>query len=117
MADFYHLGNPVCASPDYRGMYFAYDLLDRRYEATDKQWILLFASAFRADVSRLIGHLLDLSPSGQIVFTTDWQFGPESAYRSASMSVGNFWQQHRPRRITAQRPLSTDTVCLTIRCS
>jgi hypothetical protein len=95
----YHLGSPFCSKPDYRGPFFAYELLSRRSLLGDLNGLLEFAPNFVLDLRPLLGLLLQLSPLRQVVFTTDWQFGPTPPERSQPVSPGQFWRLHAGRHL------------------
>ena len=99
----YHLLNPI------RG-WTAFQLIDMnvRYNGADAQIErdpLVFASAisflaiYRRDVLLLMRRLLNQSPIGQIIFTSDYQFGPVARRYKKSMPLDRFWDKHEQRRI------------------
>lgn len=48
---------------------------------------------------KLLTVLLTSSPSDRVVFTTDYQFGPEEAKRFGSIPLAEFWKLHNAGRV------------------
>ena len=90
----YHLGNPKCANPDYKGFFFAYDLLSSDSRESRRRRFFEIAPEFREGFRRLVHALLGASPAHSVFFSTDWQFGPTRAFRGGVISESLFWQQH-----------------------
>jgi len=91
----YHLGNPQCKLPDYNGLFFAYDLLSRKnQDSSEWDCRLEFAPEFMPGIRDLLRILLTVSPEGLVLFTTDWQFGPEQAERFRAVPEEEFWRLH-----------------------
>lgn len=87
----YHLGNPECSASDYQGPFFAYELLrDEQPEAIRLQ----FSAEYQETIKGLLLRLLRESPDGQVLFTTDWQAGPERPIRAGMVSWARFWAMH-----------------------
>ena len=94
----YHLGNPeLVEDPD--GLFFAYDLLsEASREASDKSFLEL-APAHMHSVRVFLEWLLALSPAGQVLFTSDWQFGPSWTRRSEGLGLNEFWRLHDSKEL------------------
>ena len=91
----YHLGNPSCNEPGSRGMYFAYDLLAPGEPNRERgDWRLEFAPEFVVGIRELLSILLEASPEGRVVFTTDWQLGPDEPSRFRAVPHVEFWRLH-----------------------
>lgn len=84
----YHLGNPSCR-PGHT--FYAYDLI---VDEGDETGPLIFAAEHAPDVLVLLRRLLEASPCGRLVFTTDWQFGPKQTTRGGELTLDRFWDQH-----------------------
>jgi len=85
----YHLGNPkLRREPD--GWFFAYELLSEQKHNR----FLEFKSEFVPFIKFIFHELLKVSPAKQIVFTSDWQFGPKRPERFEPMTSEVFWKLH-----------------------
>ena len=49
-----------------------------------------FREEYAGAVKRMLEELLDSSPVGQVLFTTDYQFGPEEAQRFGPLTFAEF---------------------------
>ncbi len=103
----YHLGNPDLAQ-NRDGSFFAYELLTDASRNREPPLFLEFASAHLESVRSLVGWLLDTSPVYELLFTSDWQFGPETAERYDAVSLSEFWRLHDAQsiRLNAAYPIS-----------
>jgi len=95
----YHICNPQCGAPDYRGAFFAYDLLSPESREGRRRRFFEIAPPFRESFRCLVRTLLDKSPVHSVFFYTDWQFGPTRAFRGDVISESAFWQQHDSRQL------------------
>ena len=95
----YHLGSPFCDEPDYEGPFFAYELFSERCQDASPARFMEFAPEFVAGITSLLSLLLDASPVGLVIFTTDWQFGPHPARRYRQITERTFWQRHANRKL------------------
>ena len=95
----YHLGNPDLKIQKTRRMFFAWDLLSDRVRSSSRPTFLEFRPEFMASMHELLGLLMESSPVRQLLFTSDWQFGPKRRYRSPIMTLGEFWSLHDSRRL------------------
>jgi hypothetical protein len=89
----YHFGNPEFRSPG-TGLYFAYHLLSRACADADSNEFLEFSERFRPDIQVVMKSLVLASPVGRLLFTSDWQFGPEETRRIGLISLAQFWNLH-----------------------
>jgi len=94
----YHLGNPEIANRE-SGAFFAYDVLSEEMRGADPPTVLEFSAEHAASAQRLITWLLDASPVGEILFTSDWQFGPPPQ-RFGSVTLPAFWALHAARKLS-----------------
>jgi hypothetical protein len=94
----YHIGNPLPADPR-SGAFTAYMLLSTDSRDADPPLFLEFAPEHRASVRDLLFWLLQLSPSGQLLFTSDWQFGPDTTERHPALTLASFWKLHDSRQL------------------
>ena len=55
----------------------------------------------------VLSTLLAASPEGRLLFTSDWQFGPESEGRYPSVTLTEFWRLHDEKtlRLNAAYPI------------
>lgn len=60
---------------------------------------LEFRAKFSRDLQLVIDRLLANSPVGQILFTSDYQFGPRRAHRYGRISFEAFWNLHQAGKI------------------
>jgi hypothetical protein len=93
----YHLGNPGLSGRE--GAFFASDLLSLEARGADPPSFLEFAQPHVASVHALLDWLLRNSPDGNLLFTSDWQFGPEGTQRLGPVSLMAFWKLHDSRRL------------------
>ena len=95
----FHLGNPQIR---YRGdgrCFFAYELLSEACRDAAPPSFLEFHPAHVADVRKLMECLLGASPAGQLLFTSDWQFGPAWTRRFGPLDSLEFWRLHEAREL------------------
>jgi hypothetical protein len=90
----YHIG----ASGD-GGAFNAYALLSEASRAAEPPSFLEFDDTHLPSVQLLVNWLLNQSPSGRILFTSDWQFGPDACVRSVPLSLASLWRLHDSRRL------------------
>ena len=94
----YHLGNPSLRDDSAGRCFFAYDLLSERSKEVEADF-LEFAPAFRSAVETMLAKLVADSPAKALVFTSDWQFGPDWTKREPALSLSEFWKLHDSRRL------------------
>lgn len=88
----YHLGNPDLINNSENRVFFAYELLSR--DCQDKSTFLEFTSDYRSIIEVMLNTLLSESPPHRLVFTSDWQFGPEWTKHEPAMTLPQFWKAH-----------------------
>jgi hypothetical protein len=93
----YHVGNPDLKTKTDAGIFFAYDLLSDR--CAERSMFLEFRPEFISAMRHMLKRLIDASPVHQILFTSDWQFGPERPYRSSVVTLDQFWSLHDTRKL------------------
>ena len=94
----FHVGNAdLAGEPD--GSFFAYDILSDASRGADPRTFLELAPAHVASAQRFLDWPLASSPSGQIVFTSDWQFGPDWTHRFDALDLTEFWRRHASREL------------------
>lgn len=93
----YHLGNPGLSASG--GAFLAYDLLSLGSHHADPPSFLEFAQTHVGSVRALLEWLLRASPSGTLLFTSDWQFGPEATQRFGPISLAEFWRLHDSQKL------------------
>jgi hypothetical protein len=94
----YHLGNPgqnTAAS----GAFTAYELLSDDCHTQDPQVFLEFGEQHRPSLKELLIWLLSVSPERLLLFTSDYQFGPDDISRFGPITTGEFWKFHDSRRL------------------
>jgi hypothetical protein len=94
----YHLGNPSLRDPNASGCYTAYELLSKEKET---EWwdIIHFNAEFIPHIRGLVQQLLLASPSGKVLFTSDYQFGPNAKRYKRPLTSERFWQQHDEKKL------------------
>jgi hypothetical protein len=60
---------------------------------------LEFASPFRPAAQRLLAELIAASPTEELIFTSDWQFGPDWTKRQPPLTLSEFWKLHHSRHM------------------
>jgi hypothetical protein len=91
----YRLGQPLDGS----GAVSAYELLSPASREAFPPSALEFAPAHRAAVERVLEEILAASPEGRMLFTSDWQYGPEWAHRFGPLTLPEFWSLHATRHL------------------
>ncbi len=79
----------------------AYDLLKRDWYHGDDNSDdnVEFIEEYAPSVKEFLQQLLAVSPVGQILFTTDYQFGPDSGEKYGPLSFDEFWKMHDAGKI------------------
>jgi len=91
----YHIGNPNLSEAS---AFFAYDVLSVASQDCDSNFFE-FSDAHATDGRYVLDLLLSQSPSKSIIFTTDWQFGPEHTLYFELRSLQEFWRLHDSRKL------------------
>jgi hypothetical protein len=91
----YRLGQPLEGG----GAVSAYELLSPAAREAFPPSALEFAPALRATVERLLEEIQAASPEGRMLFTSDWQYGPEWAHRFGPLTLPEFWSLHATRHL------------------
>lgn len=94
----YHLGNPGQNSGA-SGAFTAYQLLSNACLAEEPLSFLEFDQAHVASLKTLLLWLLESSPDGLLLFTSDYQFGPDGAARLGPITLDEFWLFHNSRQL------------------
>jgi hypothetical protein len=94
----YHLGNPSLKDGSEGRCFFAYKLLSEESKKVDADF-LEFAPAFRAAAESMLAELIAGSPKEELIFTSDWQFGPDWTRREVAVTLSEFWKLHDSRRL------------------
>ena len=94
----YHLGNPSLKDNSDGRCFFAYKLLSEESKKVEADF-LEFAPEFRPAVEMLLAKLIAESPTEELVFTSDWQFGPDWTKREPALRLSDFWKLHDSRRL------------------
>jgi hypothetical protein len=89
----YHLGNPILKRQA-DGWFFAYALLNDKCRNQSRSQYLQFKAEFVPFIKFMIFELVRASPSKQLVFTSDWQFGPKRAKSFGPITTEQFWKLH-----------------------
>ncbi|MBI2930809.1 MAG: hypothetical protein HYY16_04090 [Planctomycetes bacterium] len=95
----YHLGNPALKNPTAPGAFFAWDLLSPECQAQGEELFLQFADKYTAGIRLVMEKLLQSSPQGRLIFTSDHQFGPPTPARFTETSLEAFWTLHNARKL------------------
>jgi hypothetical protein len=94
----YHLGNPDLKIRK-KGLFFAADLLSDRSVHASRSTFVEFRPEFVPAVSELLASLIGSSPVNQLLFTSDYQFGPKPPLRSSPVTISEFWSLHDSRKL------------------
>ena len=94
----YHLGSPQFTGST-TGSFLAYDVLSEASRHAEPPSFLEFAPDHLQSARDLLAWLLEASPEGRLVFTSDWQFGPEGSRRCDAVALAQFWQLHDSRNL------------------
>jgi len=94
----YHIGYRSPKHPE-SGPFFAYELLSTECQDAYPPSYLEFAPQHLASVQSLLHWILNVSPEGLVLFTSDWQFGPEVSQRHDPLTLNSFWQLHATRQL------------------
>ena len=94
----YHLGNPNIGGPA-KGYFFAYEVLSEPSRDATPPSFLEFAPRHKPSAQHLLEWLFEASPVGQVLFTSDWQFGPEWSQRLGPIDLKEFWSRHDTRNL------------------
>lgn len=94
----YHLGNPTLKSDSAGRCFFAYDLLSEQSKKAEADF-LEFAPEFRPAAEMMLAELIAESPAEELIFTSDWQFGPDWTKREPALALSEFWKLHDSRRL------------------
>lgn len=94
----YHVGNPDLLRRE-GGAFFAYEILSEPSRNAEPSSFLEFAPSYLSSMRDLLQWLLGVSPVGQIMFTSDWQFGPEWSRRLGPLHLDEFWRLHDAREL------------------
>jgi hypothetical protein len=94
----YHLGNPGQNTAS-SGAFTAYELLSSECHAQDPPVFLEFGQSHVQSLKELLLWLLNASPTGRLLFTSDYQFGPDGATRFGPVSPTEFWNLHDSRQL------------------
>jgi hypothetical protein len=73
----------------------AYSLLDEWWE------VLRFKPEYVPPVGRILSELLAASPQRRLVFTSDYQFGPDAKRFKRPVRISRFWELHMAGRLRA----------------
>jgi hypothetical protein len=103
----YHLGNPDLKTQKAGRAFFAYDLLSDRSRSASRSRYLEFRADFVPAMHDLLQSLIEASPEGRLLFTSDWQCGPRRTHRSIVVTLDEFWRLHdgRKLRLNAANPI------------
>jgi hypothetical protein len=94
----YHLGNPDLKVRE-RGFYVAYELLSESSRSAEPPSALEFDPECVSAVFDLIAVLIRESPQSEVLFTSDWQFGPDHTLRLGRVSLAELRELHDSRAL------------------
>jgi len=94
----YHLGSPALRDPTFNHYYTAYDLLSKK-RGTEWWDIIHFSPKFVPSIKVFLGQLLAASPANRILFTSDYQFGPDAKRYKRPITLEKFWQLHDEKKL------------------
>ncbi|MBS1703787.1 MAG: hypothetical protein JST12_19135 [Armatimonadetes bacterium] len=91
----YHLGGEHLKLPENADkVYFAAGMIIHEFW----KW-LQFNHKYRKQIDQLLRQLLADSPKHQVIFTSDYQFGPKAKRYKRSVSLSEFWRKHNRRKL------------------
>ena len=93
----YHLGHSSGRDPSLGRGFAAYELLSPACRDPFPPSILEFAAGHVAEIRVVLAALVAASPEGRVLFTSDWQYGPEWAHRFGPLTLDQFWSLHGTR--------------------
>ncbi|MBC7528281.1 MAG: hypothetical protein H7308_12105 [Chthonomonadaceae bacterium] len=90
----YHLCNPD-------GSYNAFELLRMGHYNKRRLWkgMVGFRPEYAPYVRQMLRQLLKASPTHEVIFTSDYQFGPGVRRYHSSITLRKFWRLHHARRL------------------
>jgi hypothetical protein len=62
----------------------------------DASW---FLPSFRSAVQQLLERLVTASATSRVLFTSDWQFGPDESVRGGPFTLAVLWAAHDAGRL------------------
>jgi hypothetical protein len=89
----YHLGNPDLKVDSKGRCFFAYKLLSRPSQEMDESF-LEFAEPYRPHVAAMLEQLMRDSSVQRVIFTSDWQLGPDWVKHEPPIALDEFWRLH-----------------------
>jgi hypothetical protein len=95
----YRLGSTSSRERNRGGSLVAYELLSDDSRDRFPASFLAFAPQHVAEMRVVLASILALSPVGRALFTSDWQYGPEWAYRFGPVTLDEFWRLHESRAL------------------
>ena len=94
----YHLGSPCFKNINQNGAFTAYELIDKDFPTSEED-ILKFLDIYIKDLKLLFSELLMASKNRNVIFTSDYQFGPDNDTYGGEMTLNYFWQQHDQNKL------------------
>ena len=94
----YHLGNPALRDPAVLGCYTAYELLSKE-RGTEWWEIIHFSPEYVLCIKVLLEQLLAASPGNRVLFTSDYQFGPDAKIHQRPVTLEEFWRLHDDKKL------------------
>lgn len=97
----YHLLNPTESWDAYLLLDTSLECMERAPEPDEDSiiWSLSFRAEYAPAVHSLLETLLEASPVGQVLFTSDYQFGPERRRYTEPLTLEQFWALHEEDRL------------------
>lgn len=97
----YHLGNPDLRDPDVSKCYTAFELLSKEHNTEWWYWVHFapeYAEGIRG-IRGILEQLLIASPSGTVLFTSDYQFALDAKRYKRPLTLERFWRLHDERKL------------------
>ena len=90
----YHLGNPDLKE-EKDGLFCAYELINEAISDDDEtDDFLKFNDEFVPQIKEMFNQLINNSPIGKLIFSSDWQFGTKDVKRFKAIANNEFWEYH-----------------------
>ncbi len=94
----YHLGCPHLKRSR-NGAFEAFDLLSKKCCAQQSPVFLKFKRVYEPVIRKLMNTLLQKSPCGTIIFTSDYQFSANRPRRVERIAISGFWKLYSEQQV------------------
>jgi hypothetical protein len=95
----YRIGHPSRRDPRRGATFSAYQLLSAASREPFPPSFLEFRPEHVGEIDAVLSGIMSASPSAEVLFTSDWQFGPEWTHRFGPLTLKEFWRLHASRTL------------------